>query len=772
MCFRKLPYPKIIFLLSVIVITGCSNTRYLAEDQVLYTGADLEIRSEVPVPDAGNLEDELADVIRPEPNRRFLGFYKLRLWFYNIAGEPRGRGLRYWMKNSLGEPPILLDAVDPSSTTNLLINRAQNSGFFNVRAEYEILYKKKSAQLRYIVYPESPFRYREIHFPDPDSELTREIERTEEETILRSGRIYKLSDLREERLRIDMALKDRGFYYFNPDFVQFVADSTIGNNGVDLYLIVGQDTPLPARRRYIINDIYLLPDYSLGGGMDHEPSDTVDTGGIRIISRSNRFRPGILVGSVFLSNGEYYNRHEHRLTINRLMGLGTFRYVNLRFVDSDHNGSPALDAYIYLTPVEENSLRIELRAVSKSNDFAGPGLSAGYRNRNFLKGAELFTADISSGFETQVGGGQSGISSYEIGFETELQIPRIISPFGISATRSMYVPRTKLKFGYNVLNRVDVFRLNSFKFEFGYAWAPRAYIRHEFNPIAVNFVKPGSFSPEFESILTLNPPLRRSFEQQFIIGSTYSFFYNNQIDVQRRNHLYLNLNFDVSGNSLYLVHRLSGNDQPTDDRPYTLFGSPYSQYIRGDIDIRYYVRVGRQARYITRLIAGIGLPYGNSSTLPYVKRFFIGGTNSIRAFGARTLGPGSFIPEDTQSAYFVDRTGDMRIELNAEYRFPLVSIFKGALFIDAGNIWLLRDNPEMPGAQFQADAFLDEIAVGAGCGIRLDASFFVLRFDVAFPIRKPFLPKDERWMLGEIDFGSARWRKDNLVFNIAIGYPF
>jgi outer membrane protein insertion porin family len=772
MYIRKLPYPKIIFIISVIVITGCSHTRYLAEDEVLYTGSDLEIRSEARIPDAGTLEDELTDVLRPAPNRRFLGLYKLRLWFYNIAGEPRGRGLRYWMKNSLGEPPVLIDATDPPSTMNLLINRAQNLGFFNVRAEYDILYNKQKAQLRYIVYPESPFTYRDIRFPDSDSELTREIARTKDETILRSGVVYKLSDLRDERLRIDTALKNGGFYYFNPEFLQFVADSTIGNNRVDLYLTVGPDTPLPARKRYIINDIFLFPDYSLGTDPDAAPSDTIIAGGIRIISRTNRLRPGILTGSVFLSNGEYYNRHEHRLTINRLMGLGTFRYVNLRFIESDQVGSPALDAFIYLTPVEEKSLRVELRAVSKSNDFAGPGLSVGYRNRNFLKGAELFTADISSGFETQVGGGHSGISSYEIGFETELQVPRIISPFGISATRSMYVPRTKLKFGYNVLNRVDVFRLNSFKFEFGYMWAPRAYVRHEFNPIAVNFVKPGSFSPDFESILSMNPSLRRSFEQQFIIGSTYSFFYNNQVDEQRRNHLYLNLNFDLSGNSLYLLHRLSGNYSPTDERPYTLFGSPFSQYLRGDIDIRYYMRVGRQARYITRLIAGIGIPYGNSSTLPYVKRFFIGGTNSIRAFGARTLGPGSFIPEDTQSAYFVDRTGDIRIEINAEYRFPLVSILKGALFIDAGNIWLLRDSKEMPGAQFLADTFLDEIAVGAGFGIRLDASFFVLRFDVAFPMRKPFLPKDERWVLGDIDFGSAGWRKDNLVFNIAIGYPF
>jgi outer membrane protein insertion porin family len=772
MYIRKLPYPKIIFIISVIVITGCSHTRYLAEDEVLYTGSDLEIRSEARIPDAGTLEDELTDVLRPAPNRRFLGLYKLRLWFYNIAGEPRGRGLRYWMKNSLGEPPVLIDATDPPSTMNLLINRAQNLGFFNVRAEYDILYNKQKAQLRYIVYPESPFTYRDIRFPDSDSELTREIARTKDETILRSGVVYKLSDLRDERLRIDTALKNGGFYYFNPEFLQFVADSTIGNNRVDLYLTVGPDTPLPARKRYIINDIFLFPDYSLGTDPDAAPSDTIIAGGIRIISRTNRLRPGILTGSVFLSNGEYYNRHEHRLTINRLMGLGTFRYVNLRFIESDQVGSPALDAFIYLTPVEEKSLRVELRAVSKSNDFAGPGLSVGYRNRNFLKGAELFTADISSGFETQVGGGHSGISSYEIGFETELQVPRIISPFGISATRSMYVPRTKLKFGYNVLNRVDVFRLNSFKFEFGYMWAPRAYVRHEFNPIAVNFVKPGSFSPDFESILSMNPSLRRSFEQQFIIGSTYSFFYNNQVDEQRRNHLYLNLNFDLSGNSLYLLHRLSGNYSPTDERPYTLFGSPFSQYLRGDIDIRYYMRVGRQARYITRLIAGIGIPYGNSSTLPYVKRFFIGGTNSIRAFGARTLGPGSFIPEDTQSAYFVDRTGDIRIEINAEYRFPLVSILKGALFIDAGNIWLLRDSKEMPGAQFLADTFLDEIAVGAGSGIRLDASFFVLRFDVAFPMRKPFLPKDERWVLGDIDFGSAGWRKDNLVFNIAIGYPF
>jgi outer membrane protein insertion porin family len=754
------------------VLAGCSHTRYLADEQMLYTGADLQIIADDPVPDGRILEQELVEVIRPEPNSRFLGLYKLRLWLYNITGEPKGRGLRYWIKNRFGQPPVLLDNVDPISTVNLLVNRAQNNGFFDVRAEYDILYGNRTAHLHYTVYMGRPFRFRNIHFPEPDSELTSEINRLKEKSLLRPGTVYKLSNLREERLRIDAELKNRGFFYFNPEFVRFVADSTVGNNSVDLYLTVGQDAPVSALKRYVINDIYLFPDFILEHEFEAGVLDTLDTGGIRIISRLNRFRPGVLAGSVFLRIGEYYNQYEHRLTLNRLMGLGTFKFVNLRFTDTERNGIPALDAYIYLTPVEEKSLRIELRAVSKSNDFTGPGLSMGYRNRNLLKGAELFTANFISSFETQLGGRQKGISSYELGIESELRIPRIISPFRFPVTPWMYVPRTRMKLGYSVLNRVNLFRLNSFTSIFGYSWSHSMYVRHELNPININFVKPGSFSPEFEALLTMNPSLRRSFDSQFIIGTTYSFFYNNQIDERRRNHVYFNLNLDVSGNMLYLASRLSRSDSPTEDRPYSLFGSPYSQYVRSDIDVRYYVRLGRQARYITRLIAGIGVPYGNSSILPYIKRFFIGGSNSIRAFRARSVGPGSYIPEDSETSFFIDRTGDMRLEVNAEYRFPILSLIKGALFIDAGNIWLVEMSPEMPGGQFHFDSFLEEIAIGGGFGIRIDASFFVLRFDIAFPLRKPFLPPNERWVTDDIDFGSARWWKDNLVFNIAIGYPF
>lgn len=755
-----------------MAVVGCGTTRHLAENEKLYTGADIKIESEKRIPDRRAIVSELDEVTRPDPNTKFLGLFRHRLWFYNLAGEDAQRGIRGWIRNRLGQPPVLLDRVRPDNTSILMINRLQNRGYFNAGVEYEIKERKRTAHIVYTVYPNNPYRVKNIFIPEPETELTIAIHEAHDETTLREGDIFTLSALRRERERIDTRLKHRGFYYFNADYIRFRADSTIGNYKVNLFLTVRDDVPERAHRRYRMGNIYVYPDFALDRDTAVVAADTVYTKNVFIIQYDNRFRADMLAGLIFLEPGEYYNRRYHLLTINRLMGLGTFRFANMRFHERTETDEPVLDAHVYLTPVNERSIRAEFRAVSKSNDLAGPGLSVGYRNRNFFQGAELFTADINSSFETQLGGGQRGLDLYQIGAETELQIPRIISPFPIHARTSLYVPRTRIKIGYDILDRVDYLRINSFSTRFGYVWMSGRFVRQELNPISINYFRSTIISSDLESQINVNPSLRRSLESQYIIGTTYSVFFNNQIDERRRNYIYLNFNLDLAGNTLNVLQTLLRSEEATEDEPYTLFGIPYSQYTRADFDFRYYMRTGNKSQIVTRLIAGAGIPYGNSRSMPYVKQFFSGGSNSVRAFPARSIGPGTLPPPEDGDIFLIDRTGDIRFEANAEYRFPLVSILRGALFVDAGNIWMIRSNGDREGTTFNIDTFLGELAVGTGFGLRLDASFFVLRFDIAFPLRIPHLPSGERWVVDDIAFGSSQWRRDNLTYNIAIGYPF
>lgn len=310
----------------------------------------------------------------------------------------------------------------------------------------------------------------------------------------------------------------------------------------------------------------------------------------------------------------------------------------------------------------------------------------------------------------------------------------------------------------------------------------------------ISYVQLGKSSKEFQQKLDKNQFLARSFDNQFIIGSRYSYTLNTQVNQERqsefkereydRSHFFFNGKIDIAGNFMNLVQNTFHNEENGD--PTKIFGTPYSQFVRGEFDFRYFLQLDKSNQVATRIIIGTGYAYNNSVTLPYIKQFSIGGSNSIRAFPARTIGPGTYnvrnedpLSEDPTSdansqttLMFIDQRADMKLEGNAEFRFDIISFLKGAVFVDAGNIWLIREDPNRPGGRFKKDQFLDELAVGTGAGLRFDFNFFVLRFDLAFPLRKPYLPQNERWVFDEIKFGNPSWRSDNLILNIAIGYPF
>lgn len=748
-------------------IVSCSNTKYLPKGEALYLGASVKAAgATLKRQERKDLEAELEALTRPRPNRKFLGFMRLRLYAYNIAGNPKSEtSLRGKLKYKFGEPPVVLSDVNFDKNNIILQNYLENRGYFQSTVTADTVVKRKKARAVYHAKVGTRYRIKEVAFEMDSSFLGNAIRNSAPLSILRPGRPYNLEVIKAERARIDAYLKENGFYYFNPEFLIADVDSTIGDNKVNLYVKLKPNLPANARRLYTINDIYIYTNYRLNAAAT---DDTSKRGaqlykGYYVIDRNKQYKPKMFEQSMQFAKGDVYNRTDHNLSLNRLVTLGVFKFVKNRFEPVKDSGFSRLNTFYYLTPHPKKSIRFEVNGTSKSNNLVGSNVTLSWRNRNTFKAGELFTIGASGGAEVQYSAAQKGYNVYRVGLETSLTFPRFLIPFVQINTRGGFVPKTTIMLAYDLLNKQKQYTLNSFRATYGYAWKESTYKEHTLNPISINYVQPMSVSPEYQEKANDNPAFAKVIEKQFILGSTYNYTYNTQIDGQNTNAIYFGGTLDVSGNVAGLV---------TSGKPATIFNTVFSQYVKTEADFRVYRRLGRRSTWANRIIAGVGYPYGNSRELPYIKQFFIGGNNSIRAFRTRALGPGTFDGSIiTGDSLVPDQSGDIKLELNTELRARLFSVVYGALFVDAGNIWLYRDNPNKPGAQF-SKSFLKELAVGTGLGLRIDVSLLILRLDVAFPLRKPWLPDGERWVIDKIRFGSGTWRRENIVWNLAIGYPF
>jgi len=761
----------IVFLLAV-VFNACSNTKHLSESAYLYTGAKIEIESNSDIPKKGPLKDDLKEALYPEPNRKFLGIGRMRLWIYNIAGETeKTKGFKYWLKYKLGEPPVLLEYVNQENVSSLLKNRAFNRGHFKPVVSYATQTKKKKAQVVYTVEVRQPYRIGEVHFPDDSTDLLAKINALKSETLLEADEIYTLDLLESERERIRKALLNQGYYYFSPSHLFFEADTTEGEKTVALYVHLKDDVPLKSLKQYRIHDVYVYPNYALEDSMSTSCPDTLVVDNMHYISRIKRFRPYEITKVIYLDKGELYNRNDHEKTISRLIGMSAFKYVNIRFEQvKTKNSSASLDMFVYLTPEKVNSFRFEVSGIAKSNNFIGPGAELTYLNRNIFKGAEMLTLSTYGNWETQVGGNAEYLNSYEFGINGRLQYPRLETPFKIEENRQEFVPTTFIDLGYTFQQRVKYYTAHSLNAGFGYVWKNAYTSRNDLTLISIEYYQLGRTTELFREKLEQNPYLASTFKDQFMVGPRYSYTFNDQVNNQLRNHFYFQGRIDMSG--LLINGVLAGLDalQQGNQETDSLFGNLYARYVKVDGDVRYYQNFKRENKLVYRLFAGVGMPFGNSPTLPYVKQYYVGGTNGIRAFRARSVGPGTYHPPDTANVIYA-QTGDIKLELDVEFRFNIQGVVNGALFLDAGNIWLIKKTEDVPGAEFRFDKFYKQIAVGSGFGLRFDFSFMVLRLDLGVPLRKPWLPQGQRWVVNDI-FGYSGWAGDNLVLNIAIGYPF
>lgn len=761
-------------LLIVFLLSSCSVTKKLPPNEKLYTGATVKIKDEeTQTKKEKELENELEGLVRPKPNTKLLGI-PYKLMFYNLIDTvPKKKGLKHFIKYKLGEPPVLFSQVSVDANSQILCNRLENRGYFHSRCYSDVIEKEKKVRVAYRAVPGPQYFINEVTFLiDSSLELGSEIKKTIPETFLKAKEPYDLDVIKAERERIDGRLKENGFYFFSPDDILVQADSTIGGYKVNLFVRVKSTTPYKARKVYRTNNTYVFPDFSISEDTT-SISHAEQYGNFYIVDPYNKWKPKTFERFIFFKKGEVYNRTDHNLALNRMVSLGPFKFVKNKFVET--GDSSRLDVYYFLTPLPKKSIRAQITGKKTDADFTGTEFNLNWRNRNMFRGAELVTASVYFGSDFQAGGNDflNNRNYFKIGSELTLSVPRFITPFKITSTGA-FVPRTKFTLGYDYLRRQNSYLLNSFRSLAGYAWKENIRKEHELNLIDINYVHPALVTDEYKALAQTDPTLRKAIENQFTIGTTYRYTFTNTAEANKFHTFYYMRNLDLSGN---IIGLLTGANVKEGNQK-LLLGAPFSQYIKFENDFRYYLKLTENSKWANRIFAGIGYAYGNSTNLPFLKQFFIGGSNSIRAFRARSIGPGTYYaPNDpnTVAGFTADQSGDMKLELNTEYRSKIIGILHGALFVDAGNIWLINDDldPEArkEGALFTKN-FLNDLIVGTGAGLRFDFSFVVLRLDLAFPIRKPWLRADQRWVFDEINFGDPTWRKENLVLNLAIGYPF
>jgi outer membrane protein insertion porin family len=752
-----------------LLLASCSGTRHLPKGEKLYTGTEIKLVSAEKT-NKKLIKAAAKGAVRPLPNKAIFGI-RPKLWIYNLAGDESKTKLEKWLQKN-GEAPVLMSSVKPGVTAEIIDAKLFNLGMFKAYTEFKTVEKKHSVKVVYTCHLHKPYVIQDLTYAVSNDSINRLIIAEKKQTLIKPGDDYNLDILKNERIRIDAILKNKGYFYFSPDDLLFKADTSNVKQTVTLTLTLKDSLPKNANTVYRINNVFVNQHYSLIERRARSLKDTVKVENIVFFGKEERMaiRPKVLSKSIYLRKDEVFSRQNQIITLNRLMSMGIYKLVQVNFAENKGSVPGLLDVNILMTPLPKHTFRAGIDVVTKSNNFTGPQMSVSVLNRNTFKGAELLNLNLAGSFEAQLKSKEQNLFSYAFDPQLELTFPRFIVPFNLRTTNSFFVPRTRLLLAYSYVKRVNYFDMQTIQFIYGYKWKENIRKEHELNPIDMSYTTVGNKSEAFLELVAANPFLQKSYEEKFIAGGSYSYTYNEQVMTGKKFQKFLYIKPEITGNLFSLVKIISG-ETISAENPSTIAGSIYSQYARISLDGRGYYNFRDKNRLVMRFYAGVGKPYGNSSVLPYSKQFFSGGPNSLRAFQYNSVGPGTYY-QNTDSLGFSQLGGDVKLEMNAEYRFNIFRYLKGAVFVDTGNVWLSKSNPSELGTQFKASTFLDELAVGAGVGLRVDVSFFILRFDLAMPLRKPWLEENNRWVTNEIDFGSSAWRKDNLILNVAIGYPF
>jgi outer membrane protein assembly factor BamA len=757
-------HPLLLFTV-LIFMSGCSNTRFLKDGEVLYTGrGGVTIVNKKQIKNASSAEDLANRITFVKPNNSLFGDKRVLpptgLWVHNYFGPKHGRKPG-WFYRSFSSEPVLVSNINAEKKCRDIESALFGIGFFNSKASFTVDTLKRNshkAKISYSIQIDTAFRINKIFIKPVEDPVDSIIKSCTEKMSIKSGDLFNIDAIKTEKQRISAVLVEQGYYFISPDNIKFTADSTEATYHIDLMIGKSPETPEYVCKKYSIDHIKVI---LVGVVVDSSEKtiflDSILHDGILITGLKNYLKPGAITRCIQFRPGDLYSITKHQGTIRLLNNYGIFKYVKMQFSVKD-SVKQMLDLTIEMSPKNDVSLNLEGFVQSKSTGFAGPGIETSLSHGNIGRQGNKLQLKLDGGVEWQWGLNKSeqiGGNSYHAGINASFVFPRLLLPFRIPVDTKLISAKTIINLGFDFTNNIQFYRMEGTNLGFSYLWKRRPKITNVFFPLKINVVNLLATTSDFDSIAERNPYVKKSFEEQTIIGIEYNFTYDNS--TRNSNGFYFQGIIGSAGNLVDLIKSSQGGQ-----RPYSIIGNVYSQFIKSSADIRYYTATVRKGIAL-RFYAGAGFSYLNSTVMPYVEQFYSGGSMSLRGFEARSLGPGSYKPD--KSSGIVDQTGDIKLESNIEYRYELTKLLLGAFFLETGNVWLLNKDAGRPGAEFDVNTFTRQLAVSTGLGLRFDFGFFILRVDMGFPLRNTYKSGTSNWLnVGDI-FGGA-------MLNIAIGMPF
>ncbi|HXS37515.1 MAG TPA: BamA/TamA family outer membrane protein [Flavipsychrobacter sp.] len=796
--------------LLVIACSACNTTKLVKDNQYLLRSNTVKLKSDKPITRKGELKNNLQNIILQKPNTYALGAFPYKLWLYNARHSKFEKDTtNFEIKSKTVEKPVIYDSSLMNTAGRNMKSYLYNQGYFYAIVKDSARFRNKRAYVAYDIQMGSNYLINKVIDSVDNTDngidaaaILKIMQDAQDQSVLQKDAEFTNNMLEDERSRITSLLRDHGYYKFSQDNITFQLDTFNRNplkdvdnpfeNAVDfirqqrnetkpilnVLVIIKDEDDTMTFKRYSIGKVQVYPDFDDSKDIRDSTMFRKVDGNVLFKYHKYYVREKVLLKHMYLLPGRYYAQSDYDKTITKLNELGIFQYLRVVFHEQTPN-STVLDCYILLNSAKKHDATINYEVSNGSTYTIGNDVSLNFRDRNLLKGANLFTASVTGGVE-EVFDQNLGNTFFQhfytltqyYGFNTSIDFPKFIAPIAASTFTNSNLPHTIIGGGSNLIDRLNYFTLVNTNANFTYSWRETPTKTWTLSPAFINIIRLPYESDSFKTRLDSNQFLKDSYKQNFIEGENISFTFSNQDKKGSRNYSFLRLGFEEAGAVLSVLNGLGGALN-------NLYNIKYAQYLKFDFDGRHYF-TRPHSTLAVRFTGGVGVPYGQSDALPYIKQYFVGGAYSLRGWRIRTLGPGSYYdPTQINSPNYIDRTGDIKLEWNAEYRFDIAQFasgsvkMNGALFADAGNIWLAKKTDGFQGGEFLFSTLGQDIATSIGTGLRFDiAGFFVLRFDLAFPVKKPYVFSNDGWVVNQISPFDPHWQADNLVLNIAIGYPF
>lgn len=764
---------QIWILMAVVTLlaTSCSTTSRLAEGEILYTGVKKLAYHQDSVKLESGVKDQIFSAINVKPNNPLYSPYlrtpfPIGLWVYNHM-DPDSKGFKGWIYKHLVARPVTISRVNPDTRTDMIKTLLRNNGYFTSDATYTLVQGKnpKKAKITYDIYVEEPYKIGEVSYLELRNDLDRLIDSlARANTYLKTGNRYCLDSLNEVRIDIVNNLRNRGYYYYRPEYLQYLADSVHQKGIIDLKLVETSDIPNMAERKYVTGNVTAYVQSNSGGGVP----DTVEMRNCTLIKMIPvHIKDNVIPSNILARKGRPFRVSSMDITQLSLSRLGIFSNIDMQVTPQDTvlpNGDGVLDLEVFCTLDKPWEVKLEVQGVSKSNSFLGPGLELGIAHNNVLGGGERLSANLKAAYEWQTGKGSSyknsDFNSYEFGLDLNFSLPRLLAPRFVDRSRR-YLNWTRFSINASIMNRPKFFKMMQLGGAFTWEWHANKHSLNELTPFKLTYNKLLSHTAAFDSTMFNNLALAMSFNDVFIPQMQYTYTYENDFGP---NHIVWRSTVTEAGHIFSGIWDLAGR---SDNK--TMLGTPFSQFLKAETQLVWSRLLPWNSKIVGRVFIGAAYSTRDSLDVPYREQFYIGGANSIRAFTVRTIGPGAYHTEKGDPLGFYDQTGTFKFETNWEYRFHIFGNFYGAAFLDAGNIWLLKLNPYdeifRDSGKLRMKNFFKELAVGTGLGLRFDMEMLVVRADLGIGLHLPYETENKGW------YNIPKF-KDGLAFHLAIGYPF